>query len=268
VVAIYAIVMQYTYSSQDHLGARPLKNLTIASLVILVPALALLSGAEAIAGTYSTNFPLTENPISEGGWWIGGKSVGLAWSDFGSVPGLAFGTQLGTSPGVDDDSIALLTGTWGPDQTVQATVKTVNQNDSISEELEIRLRSTVTANSSTGYECNFSARSSANAYVQIVRWNGPFGNWTGLDGRSGSSMALHNGDTITCTISGSTITAYINGVQKLQVVDSTFTSGNPGIGAYLQNATGVNADYGFTSFAASDGITAGPLPPPQNLRVQ
>ena len=242
----------------------PLKKLTIASLLILLPALAFLSGAKAIAATYTTNFPSTENPISEGGWWIGGKSVGLAWSDFRSVPGLAFGTQLGTSQGVYDDSIALLTGTWGPDQTVQATVKTINQNDGIFEELEIRLRSTVIANRSTGYECNFSARSSANAYVQIVRWNGPFGNFTLLDGRGGSSMALHNGDTIACTINGSTITAYINGVQKLQVVDSTFTSGNPGIGAYLQNATGVNADYGFTSFTASDGINTGPPAPPSS----
>src|SRR5439155_27259792 len=197
---------------------------------ILLPALACLSGAEALAETYTTNFPLTENPISENGRWIGGKSVGLAWSDFQSTPGFAFGTQNGWSQGVYDDSIALLTGTWGPNQTVQATVKTVNQNDNIFEELEIRLRSTVAANWSTGYECNFSARNSANAYVQIVRWNGPFGDWTLLDGIGGSSTAIHNGDTISCTISGSTITAYINGVQKLQVVDSTYASGNPGIG--------------------------------------
>jgi hypothetical protein len=146
----------------------------------------------------------------------------------------------------------LLTGTWGPNQTVQATVKTVNQNDSIFEELEIRLRSTISANRSTGYECLFSARSSANAYVQIVRWNGALGDWTLLDGRGGSSMALYNGDTIKCTAIGSTITAYINGVQKLQVTDSTYTTGNPGIGAYLESATAVNGDYGFTSFSATD----------------
>src|SRR4029077_21073039 len=62
-------------------------------------------------------------------------------------------------------------------------------------------------------------------------------------------------------IDGSTITAYINGVQKLQVVDSTYSSGNPGIGAFLQNATGVNGDYGFTSFTASDGLATPPPPP-------
>ena len=174
---------------------RSIKKFPIAFLIICL-RLASLSGAEAIAGTYTTNFPVTENPISENGQWIGGKTAGLAWADFQSTPGLAFGKQPGTSQGVYDDSIALLTGTWGPNQTVQATVKTVNQNDGIFEELEIRLRSTVTANSSTGYECLFSARSSANAYVQIVRWNGPFGSFTLLDARGGSSMALHNGDTI------------------------------------------------------------------------
>jgi hypothetical protein len=40
-----------------------------------------------------------------------------------------------------------------------------------------------------------------------------------------------------------------------------FSSGNPGIGAFLQNATGVNGDYGFTSFTASDGVVAPPSLP-------
>jgi len=253
-----------------------MKKLYIASLLIFLHALAFVSSTVAIAGTYTTNFPLTEDPISENGRWIGGKTTGLAWADFQSTPGLAFGKQPGTHPGLYDDSIALLTGTWGPNQTVQATikmvnqndgvlgvmwrlirrvqatVKRVNQNDGIFEELEIRLRSTVTANSSTGYECLFSVLNATNPYVQIVRWNGPFGDFTGLVSRGGSSVALHNGDTIKCTMSGSTITAYINGVQKLQVTDDTYTSGNPGIGAYLQGTTGVNGVYGFTSFTATD----------------
>jgi hypothetical protein len=239
-----------------------------ASRLALLFAIVALSGANAFATTYTTNFPQSEDPISEGGRWIGGKSVGLAWADFRSVAGLAFGKQLGTTPSKYDDAIALLSGTWGPDQTVEATVKTVNQNDAIFEELEIRLRSTITANRSTGYECLFSARSSANAYVQIVRWNGAFGNFTLIDARGGTSMALRNGDTIKCTIAGSTITAYINGVQKLQVVDGTFTSGNPGIGAYLENASSVNSDYGFTSFTATDGLDPTRLPAPKNLRIQ
>jgi hypothetical protein len=235
----------------------------IAGLLVL----SLMAGAEARAETYSTNFAAIEDPLSEAGRWIGGKTVGLAWADFRSVGGLAIGKQLGTSPGKYDDSIALLTGNWGPSQTVEATVKTINQNDQIFEELEIRLRSTVTPNRSTGYECNFSARNSANAYIQIVRWNGAFGDWTLLDARGGTGMALRSGDTIKCTANGNTITAYVNGVQKLQVTDGTFSSGSPGIGAYLQDTTGVNGDYGFTSFTATDGVVTAPLPAPQNLRV-
>jgi hypothetical protein len=238
-------------------------------LIVLPLAVgALVWSPEVTAESYTTNFPLTENPISESGRWIGGKTTGLKWADFQSTPGVAFGKQLGTTPGKYDDSIALVTGTWGPNQTVEATVKTVNQNDSIFEELELRLRSTITPNNSTGYECLFSARSSANAYVQIVRWNGPFGNFTLVDAIDGSSMALHDGDTIKCIASGNTITAYINGVQKLRVTDGVYANGNPGIGAYLQDTTGLNADYGFTSFTASDGVTTIRPNPPQNVSVQ
>ncbi len=232
-------------------------------LLAVVTASALLSLCSSGASwgaSYSTTFPVAENPLQEGGAWMGGKSAGLAWTDFQSVGNFAFGLQPGTSQSVYDDSIALLAGTWGPDQTVQATVRTLNQNDSIFEELEIRLRSTLSPNSSTGYECNFSARSSANAYVQVVRWNGPLGDFTLLDSRGGTAMALRDGDTIACSISGKVITAYINGVQKLQVSDSTFSGGNPGIGAFLQNGSGVNRDYGFTSVTATDGGQATPPP--------
>jgi len=201
--------------------------------------------------SYTTTFPATEDPISESGHWIGGKTVGVKWSDFKSTSGLAMGKQGGLTQAVYDDAIALLTGTWRPNQTAQATVKPINQNDNIFEELEIHLRSTLTANNSTGYECNFSARSSANAYVQIVRWNGALGDFHLIDGRAGDAYALHEGDTIKCPVNGSTITAYINGVQKLQVKDATFTTGNPGIGAFLKNGAGVNSDYGFTSFTAT-----------------
>ena len=232
-----------------------------ASLGIFLLALAFLVVAGAEARTYTTNFPLTENPISEGGNWINGGTVGLDWTNVSTTPGLAIGRDPGTTN--YDDSTALLTGSWGPNQTVSATVYTVNQNDQIFEEIEIRLRSTLSAHRCTGYEVNFSARSSSNAYVQIVRWNGALGDFTELDGRQGSAYGIRTGDVVKATIVGNVITAYINNVQVLQVTDNTFSTGSPGMGFYLQNATGKNGDYGFTSFTASDGG----LPPPTNLRV-
>jgi len=64
--------------------------------------------------------PSHEEPISERGNWGNGKAVGLDWADFATVPGHAFGLELGTTG--YDDATALLTGNWGPNQTAQATV--------------------------------------------------------------------------------------------------------------------------------------------------
>jgi hypothetical protein len=205
---------------------------------------------------YSTTFPLTENPISEGGNWINGLAVGLDWADVATTPGLAFGTQSGAAN--YNDSTAVLAGIWGPDQSALATVHTVNQQSgSIYEEVELRLRTTITPHSLTGYEFNFSCRSDGSQYVQIVRWNGALGDFTLLDARTGPG--LHDGDVVMATISGSTLTTYINNQPIFSVTDTTYTSGSPGIGFYLQGAGGLNSDYGFTSFSASDGSAAAPV---------
>jgi hypothetical protein len=65
---------------------------------------------------------------------------------------------------------------------------------------------------------------------------------------------LHDGDVVKATIIGNTITAYINGVQIIQVTDSTYPNGSPGMGFYIQGrSVSRESDYGFTSFAATDG---------------
>jgi len=204
--------------------------------------------------SYWTNFPLTENPISESGNWTNGKTAGLDWRDIRTTPGLAFGTQDGSTNYTD--SIAVLEGTWGADQTATATVHTVNQQSgSVFEEVELLLRFSITANSATGYELNYSCRSDGSQYVQIIRWNGAVGSWTLLDSRSGPG--LQEGDEVKATIAGSTITIYINDVAIFSVTDTTYASGSPGIGFYLQGGTAALAgDYGFTSFAATSNVPA------------
>jgi len=80
-------------------------------------------------GPCTTNFSRAENPISEGGKWLNGQTDGLDWTDVRTTPGFAFGTEIGGNrpdPQKYDDSTALLKGTWGPDQTVQATVHSAN----------------------------------------------------------------------------------------------------------------------------------------------
>jgi hypothetical protein len=102
--------------------------------------------------SYSTAFSLTENPISEGSNWYNGGADG-------------------------NDSIAILKGTWKADQTAQATVYVNGPSGTYSPEVELFLRGSIQSHSATGYEINFSASGN---YQQIVRWNGPLGNFTYL----------------------------------------------------------------------------------------
>jgi hypothetical protein len=229
-------------------------------VVLVLLGFAAASGGPTAAGSgsrhriYTTRFPLAENAISEGGQWVNGRQEGLDWADVRTRAGFAFGTESGTAQGAAryDDSTALLTGVWAPDQMAQATVRTVNQNEKIYEEVELRLRSALSAHRATGYEILFRCLKTDNAYAEIVRWNGPLGDFTYLTRARGMQYGVADGNVVKATIIGNVITAYINGVPMLRATDDTCASGSPGIGFYLEGASGVNGDYGFTEFMASD----------------
>ena len=213
----------------------------------------LLLSAVAVAQTYTTNFPLTEDPISEGGKWINAGVVGLDWNNVRTTPGFAFGTDPGTVAFAD--SWALLAGTWGSDQIVQATIKDQNPADLAGcyQELELVLRGNLSAHSATGYEITVRATDDANSYLLIARWNGLLGKFTVLEQLSGSAYGVKTGDVFKATIVGNVITAYINGAPKAQTIDSTYATGHPGIGFYRgiqESCAGTNADYEYTNYTA------------------
>jgi hypothetical protein len=197
-------------------------------------------------------FPLTENPISEGGNWLNGQKDGIDWHDMSTTPGLAIGHQSGSSY---TDGTALLTGSWGPTQTAEAVVHAVNPKDSCYQEVELRLRSTLAPKSCTGYEISFKATKTSGAYLIIVRWNGAVGDFTELVHASGAQYGVTEGDVVKATISGNTITAYLNGNVMGTATDATYTSGSPGMGMNLETGDstciGTNGDYGFTRYTAT-----------------
>jgi hypothetical protein len=231
-------------------------------LKMKIVLLLLLFAVNAYAsGNYSTTFPLTENPISENENWINGKDVGLDWCNVATSSGLAFGTQSGSSYAYDD-STAVLSGTWGPNQTVQATVVSGNQNTNAVEEVELRLRTTITPHSITGYELDF-RNASPGGYVAIVRWNGPLNSFTTLAEGNNAYHGIQNGDILKATIVDSVITVYVNNVLVCQATDSTYKNGSPGVGFWLsQGPASLNANYGFSSFSATDGSSPTPTPTP------
>jgi hypothetical protein len=207
-----------------------------------------------IFGTYTTNFPIAENPIAEEGKWINGKAAGLKWADVRTISGLAFGTQSGKSG--YDDSTAILAGTWGPTQTVVATIHLQDPptSSTVFHEVELRLRTRITANRLTGYEVNFSCSANpANFYAEIVRWNGPLGSFTYL---KRTTYHCSDGDVVKATMSGRIIEVFVNDTLLMQSTDNAYATGSPGIGFFLQG-TGAesNPHFGFSSFMATDGVT-------------
>lgn len=205
-----------------------------------------------VSQAYSTTFDGDEDPLSEGGKWI---NNGLDWTKICKHGGIAYGTQTGTNKGIYryDDSYAHLSG-FPPDQEAWAQVQIAKPDPSCHQELEILLRWTSSAHSTTGYECFARCLNDDSSYLQIVRWEGPLGKFTYLADKRGANYGLKNGDTLKASIIGNVITVYINGVEKAQVKDDTHKTGNPGIGAFLScdNGRGIGSstDFGFTSFTA------------------
>ena len=218
-------------------------------IALAVVLFATTSASTQTHRTYATMFPLSENPISEGGNWENGKAVGIDWADVGTAHGHVFGLESGSTG--YDDATALLTGRWEPDQSAQATVYSEHPNDNIYEEVELRLRSSLSSHWASGYEIIFRCSKTKDAYSEIVRWNGPLGSFTYLAHLVGAQYGVTNGDVVKATIVGHVITSYINGVQVAQAVDGAWGIGSPGVGFFLEGASGVNRVYGFTSFVAS-----------------
>lgn len=203
---------------------------------------------------YTTTFPATENPIDQGSKWTNGDAVGLDWCNVrttGGTPGLAYGTQDGN--GYYDDSIAILSDAFAADQMAYATVYK-NSPGGTEAEVEILLRFNISANSTTGYECQFSLGTEKR--LQIVEWLGPYGaEHTGWEVRAATTGAnvINDGDVVKGIIVGTLVVMYVNGVEVLRYASaSNIASGHPGIGFYQAGAT--NANFGFKGFTATDSL--------------
>ena len=236
------------------------QNVATISALILLAGVSAWGAAEEPAvkdksapshpANYATHFALTENPISERGQWINGKRDALDWGDISTTPALAIGHA---GPARYADATAVLKGTWGPDQSAEATVyagKVFGYP-----EVELRLRSSLSPHVANGYEITNSVSNEASAYLIIVKWNGPLANFTYLANLHGQQYGVKSGDVVRATIVGNVITAYKNGVQLAQVTDKTYATGSPGMGFN----EGTNGDYGFTSYAATDAFITSPL---------
>jgi len=173
---------------------------------------------------------------------MGGKTIGLDWGDVSTTPGYAFGRA---GPKAYADSVALLTGEWPSNQSVEEVVE--KRAVSRYPEVSIRLRSSLTKHNCDGYEISYSLKDGDAAYLIIVRWNGPLADFTYLVNVQGKQYAVKTGDVVKATVVGNEIKTYKNGLLMGAARDGSYTRGNPGFGFN----EGSNGDYGISRFSAT-----------------
>jgi hypothetical protein len=217
--------------------------------------------------SYSTNFQFDENPMSEGGIWLNGKTDGIDWADVITKKGRAYGSvtrmavaerrveqgnldpsgEASAPEGDYDDPTAVLTGAWGRNQHAKGTVFSKNPTAQYFQEVELRLRSAISPHLCTGYEVFWRCLKTDEGYAEIVRWNGKVGDFTSLKKLVGAQYGVKDGDVVEATVRDNILKGFVNGVEVISATDDVFDSGSPGIGFnfFVGNT---NVDHGFTDF--------------------
>jgi hypothetical protein len=195
--------------------------------------------------SYSTTFPLDEDPISENGAW---SAIASPWLRVRSVGGIAKADAYVTGY---NDNYAILSG-FGPNVEITATVY-VSGGPPFGEIL-LLARMAHTATTLRGYEFLYDG----DGNIQLVRWNGGFGDFTPIGGEGSSPGPLADNDQIRMRVVGDTITAFHrrppgDWVQIGEIADATFADGQPGLGFFVRDegqtidAIGLH-DYSATEF--------------------
>jgi hypothetical protein len=192
------------------------------------------AGPAPPATSYTTLFPLTEDPISEGGLWVCGGAVGGDWTNPETTPGRCFGSTIVSTT---DDDIACLTTSFHANQYAQGTVfRQVGYTAPSSHESELLLRFAISSGVARGYEVTWGFE----GLVQIVRWNGSLGDFTVLNAGVDVGPAV-TGDVLRAGMIGSDITVFLNDESIATANDSTWTDGQPGLGFFPR--TGATPEF-------------------------
>jgi len=159
----------------------------------------------------------------------------------------ANGRAYGTNGPRDayDDSYAYLSGFAANVEAEAVIYRDPGLVTGITHEVELLFRVADTVNSVRCYECLFAYSGG----IQIMRWNGPFGDFTDLGG-GGLGRELRTGDVVKARIVGNTITCYINGTQLAQAADSRWTDGQPGI-SFFTRPGGNSAHFAMSSYSVT-----------------
>ncbi len=178
-------------------------------------------------GTYVTDFPLEEDPISENGAW---SAIANPWLRIRTTGGVAKPDAYVTGY---NDNYAILSG-FAPDVQITATV--FIEGDAPFGEILLLARMAHTETTNRGYEFLYDGDGS----VQLMRWNGGEGDFTPMGGEQLNPGPLQDFDQLRMRVVGDTITIFHrrepgDWVQIGETVDDTFADGEPGMGFFVRD---------------------------------
>jgi hypothetical protein len=184
--------------------------------------------------SYMTNFPLAENPIREGGRWLGGFTEGVVFKDVRTMPGRAFASGINNTY---DDSLAILNSPSIPnDHYVEVTVYLEpGYTAPSSHEIELLLRGNIDRNAGPNYAPLYEVLIPFGATNgSIIYQSGELGGWEELAMAGPGYEPLVTGDVIRATIVGPKITVTVNGKMAMTATDSRHATGKPGVGFFVR----------------------------------
>ena len=213
------------------------------------------------SGAYSTSFPLTENPISEGGKWTLGGDTGLDWQNIrtnGGSPGIAYG--VGTTPiNQFTDCIGCIKNLGLSTRKFYTRIQVrmaAAYNPAADHEIEL-LFFDILPHVNKGYEISIQWQGAA----QPIRQNGAISDYdtTVFTTLSGGTFGVADGDWLggvfDSTSGSPVITLDVNGVPQWIITDTTagkILDLYPGMGFFAHP----DASIDMTKYCAN-GFAAG-----------
>lgn len=216
-----------------------------------------VSTSTPLVTSYFTNFPLTENPINQGGMFRVGDFTGF-YKNPRSTPGKCFAADF-VGAGFDDCIAHLINHAVPVNHRVTATIfRSVGYNPSDSHEVGLYLRMQIGVGAGSVYVRGYEFLFAAGGSFQIFRWEGTTHeseNFTELTVTGAGPGTLANGDVISVQAIGSAFQVFKNGVQVATATDSTWTDGNPGMGFFVRAGDTTKENYCTTTWAAEGAST-------------
>lgn len=201
--------------------------------------------------SYSTIFPLTENPLNESGRWQLGTVTGYYGAPR-TTTNKCFASTTVTPGELDDNLAVLLNPPFNNNYRVSATISKSVGSKSGSFEVGIYgRRARVGGSFYRGYEVLIGFNPGE---FQVVKWLGTAHDLSNFSfpATTGNPAAVSNGDVFDVDFIGNVITCYRNGVLFNTTTDSSspWLDGAPGMGFFVDPAN-TPSDYCISAWSAN-----------------